>query len=320
MMKKTSAFSKLPLTAAIIISFFLIFTPLLSAEEDVKISVSSSPSSLPIYYMQENSDLNIKSLVHKNRDIVLSRLMKGDVDLALLSTNEAAKLYNKGIEIQLAGVHTWGYFYIATLNPEIKSWDDLKGKEIYVPDKGGPMDIIFHYLAEKTGLDVKNDITIKRGKLREVAQLMINDMAETSVLREPFLSQLLYSSSKARIAADIQKLWEKHTSHKFPQSSLVVRKEFAETNPEFMAELSREYKNAVSWVNNNKTASGRLLERYLDFPAEITELGHERLNLNYIDAEDAEKSLKNYFSILAGKNPDSVGGRVPDEKFYYKGK
>jgi len=319
-MKKNRSNLRIFLTVFIVISAFLIFSPALSAEQIAKISVSSSPSSLPIYYMQENSDLNIEALVHKNRDIVLSRLMKGDVDLALLSTNEAAKLYNKGIDIQLAGVHTWGYFYIATLNPEINSWNDLKGKEIYVPDKGGPMDIIFHYLAEKTGLDVKNDITLKRGKLREVAQLMINDMAVTSVLREPFLSQLLYRNSKAKIAADIQKLWEKYTFHKFPQSSLVVRKEFAEKNPEFMAELSREYKNAVSWVNKNKLESAQLLEKHLDFPAEIAELGHERLNLNYVDAEDAKKSLSSYFSILAEKNPDSVGGRVPDEEFYYKGK
>lgn len=38
----------------------------------------------------------------------------------------------------------------------------------------------------------------------------------------------------------------------------------------------------------------------------------------YESAETAKKSLEKYFNILVDYKPETVGGKIPDETFYYK--
>src|SRR6056297_2196150 len=105
-----------------------------AAAAKIRLSVSASPSSLPAFYLQENeNNINLDVTIHRSRNIVISRLMQGEVDAALLSTNEAAKLYNRDVKVQLLGIHNWGLFYLLSTNQEIRDWSDLKGEKIYVP-------------------------------------------------------------------------------------------------------------------------------------------------------------------------------------------
>jgi len=79
--------------------------------------------------------------------------MQGKAVMALMSTNEAVKLYNKGIDIKIINIHTWGVFYMVTTNPKINSWADLSGKEVCVPEKGGSMDILFNYITNSKNIE-----------------------------------------------------------------------------------------------------------------------------------------------------------------------
>ncbi len=298
----------------------LLFTSVIgvSAADNIHLSVSASPSSLPAFYIQDNADaINLEVSIHRSRNIVISRLMQGEVDAALLSTNEAAKLYNRDIKVQLLGIHNWGLFYLLSTNQEIKDWSDLKGEKIYVPDKGGPLDIIFQELLSKKAIDFKTELQIERGKMREVSQLMINNMAETAVIREPFVSQTLLNNPESRIIFDLQQEWEKEYDFRIAQSALVVRRDFAENNKKLMAELEQQYKSAVNKLKEDNQLAAELALKYLEVEPEITLKAYPSLNLDYQNILEVKDEVAAYLEVLKAYNKETIGGRLPDEEFYF---
>jgi len=305
------------------ILFSLIFLLFLSsigasAADNIRLSVSASPSSLPAFYIQENADtINLDVSIHRSRNIVISRLMQGEVDAALLSTNEAAKLYNRDIKVQLLGIHNWGLFYLLSTNREIKGWSDLKGEKIYVPDKGGPLDIVFQKLLSKKDIDFKTELQVERGKMREVSQLMMNNMAETAVIREPFVSQTLLNNSESRIIFDLQQEWESEYDFRIAQSALVVRRDFAENNKKLMTELEKQYKNAVNKLKEDNQLAAELASKYLEVEPEVTLKAYPSLNLDYQNILEVKDEVTAYLEVLKAYNKDTIGGRLPDEEFYF---
>ena len=289
-----------------------------AAAAKIRLSVSASPSSLPAFYLQENeNNINLDVTIHRSRNIVISRLMQGEVDAALLSTNEAAKLYNRDVKVQLLGIHNWGLFYLLSTNQKIEKWQDLKGEKIYIPDKGGPLDIVFQELAAKKDLDLKKEIQIERGKMREVAQLMINNMAETAVIREPFVSQTLLNNSQSRIVFDLQNEWEKEYDFRIAQSALVVRQEFAEENKKLMAELEKQYKKSAEKLESNHQLAAELGEKYLEVQPKVILKAYPSLNLKYQNINQVKAEVISYFEVLKSYNIDTIGGSIPDEEFYF---
>jgi len=268
--------------------------------------------------MQDNADsINLDVSIHRSRNIAISRLIQGEVEAALLSTNEAAKLYNREIDVQILGIHNWGLFYLLSTKKEIKSWNDLRGKKIYVPDKGGPLDIVFQELAAKKSINFKTEFNVKRGKMREVAQLIINNMAETAVVREPFVSQILLNNENSRIVFDLQQEWEKEYNFRIAQSALVVRKDFAENNKELIKELEAEYKNSVKKLGNNKNLAAELGQKYFEIQPEVTLKAYPSLNLEYQNIAEVKNEVISYLEILKSYSKDTIGGRLPDEEFYF---
>jgi NitT/TauT family transport system substrate-binding protein len=313
-LKKSKYFS----IVILLVFLFLISGGIVNAADGLRLSVSASPSSLPAFYLQDNADsINLDVSIHRSRNIVISRLMQGEVDAALLSTNEAAKLYNRDVEVQLLGIHNWGLFYLLSTKQEIENWDDLRGEKIYVPDKGGPLDIVFQELTAKKGIDFKTELQVERGKMREVAQLMINNMAQTAVIREPFVSQTLLNNSESKIIFNLQQEWEKEYDFRIAQSALVVRKDFAENNKELIAKLEEQYLNSVKKLEEDNQLAAELGLKYLEVKSEVTLKAYPSLNLSYQNIAEVKEEVIAYLEVLKSYNPETIGGSLPDAEFYF---
>ncbi|MGM0608552.1 MAG: hypothetical protein ACQESP_09040 [Candidatus Muiribacteriota bacterium] len=76
----------------------------------------------------------------------------------------------------MISVPVWGNYYLISSNPDITSIKDLSNKEIYIPQRGGPIDIIFSQLSNK--LNLKN-VNVNNAKSNQIAQLIINNMADS---------------------------------------------------------------------------------------------------------------------------------------------
>ena len=96
--------------------------------------------------------------VEKLSDALVVNMLKREGDIAVVPSNFSAQLYNKNLGYKILGTVGWGSFYVVS-RENIKSLEELKGKEVYTFGKGLTPDIIFQSILERKGID-KKDIKI----------------------------------------------------------------------------------------------------------------------------------------------------------------
>ncbi|AFS77437.1 sulfonate/nitrate ABC transport system, substrate-binding protein [Gottschalkia acidurici 9a] len=266
----------------------------------------------------ENVEIDYENI--KSPDVLSSKLMANEADIAIVPTNLAATIYNKGLPYRLVASNVWGSLYLSSVE-DIKTFDDLKGKEIYTMGRGLTPDIVFRYLLEQNGIDPEKDVSLKylTGGT-ELASSLIAGESKTSLIPEPVLSKVLMKKKDIKVVLDIQEEWSKATKMEngYPQASLIIKSDIIENHPEVVEAFLKEFKSSINWANENPTQAGNYSEELeTELNAKVVESGIERTNIKYVDALNAKESIKAYFNILMDYSPDLLGGKLPDEEFYY---
>ena len=99
-----------------------------------------------------------------------------------------------------------------------------------------------------------------------------------------------------RTAIDLTKEWDALQEGEEKKSSMitgvvVVRKEFAEENPEEIQEFLKEYHTSVDYVNENVTDAAQLIEKYDIVPAAVAEKALPACNIVCIEGRKWKKSF-----------------------------
>lgn len=273
------------------------------------------------HYLGENVKVSFD--MDANSQLLPAKLLKKELDIAFVPTNMASIVYNKsGGDVVLLSTNIWGLLSVVTTDPNIKTWSDLKGKQIDIFGQGATPEIAFKALLEDQKMDPKKDVTYKMsydtpGTL--VAALASgNTKSGVGVLAEPFTSMLLAKNKNARVLFDVQTEWKKGFGVGFPMSSLVVRKEFLEAHPEVVATFLREFSNNLSYANANPAEIGKLVAAMpaLPFEASIVASSIPRSDYKYQSAADAKAALEKYFKVLYDYDPATIGGKMPASDFY----
>lgn len=293
----------------------------------IHIGALQGPTGLGIVGMLEKvpaiGAVELRYSLSSSPDLVVSKVLSGELDLANLPTNVAAKLYNDGIPIKLAGINTWGVLYLLVRSRSVVQWQDLKGGKVYLMGRGATPDILLRYLLTRNGLkpevDVALDFTF--GQI-ELAQQMIAGNIDVVLMPEPYVTKVLRSCPDVTIALDLQEEWrraaEEHVP--MPMGCLVVRAELARSRPDLVAGLLREYEGSIDWVNGNPREAARLIEKYkLLLDAEEAEQAIPRCNNRYLSAPAARNAVEAYLEVFLEYAPKSLGGKLPDDEFYFEG-
>lgn len=291
----------------------------------LKVAAPGGPTTISIVKMfkdkpslGENLEISYESV--KSPDMMAAKIISGEVDFAVVPTNLAAKLHNKGVSYKLAASTVWGVLYIAS-SEEIKAWEDLKGKEIYTIGRGLTPDILFRYLLSKNGIDPDKDITINYlAGPQELAGFMIAGKAQVAVMPEPMLSAVLVKNKDVKIVMDLQKEWEVSTGKEsYPQSSLFVKNEVIEKYPDIVDKFLEEYEKGIKWVNENSTEAGKYVEALnIGLNAVIAEKAIPGSNLKYVKGADAKPAVEEFLRVLNDFSKESIGGKLPSDEFYYQ--
>lgn len=266
----------------------------------------------------ENVDVSYETI--NSPDLLASRIISGEIDIAVVPTNLAITLYNRGVDYKLAASTVWGILYLVG-NEEVNSWDDLKGKEIHTMGRGLTPDIIFRYLLESNGIDPETDVTLTyMGETAEVASSFIAGKSKIAVIPEPALTNVMSKKEDAVILFDLQEEWSKlnEGNARYPQASLIIKNDLIENYPEFVSAFLEEYQNSINWLGQNLQKAGEYseeLETGLSKGAVIN--GFSRSNIEYKDVKDAKNAVEAYLSILFEYSSEVIGGKLPDEGFYY---
>lgn len=285
----------------------------------------------PIYKVIDDDSLDnlvneLTYLPWKNPDELRSRIISGQAQVSAVPTNVGANLYNKGMDIQIINTLVWGILYMIGPDGEQVTFDSLKGKTIYIPFKGDMPDLVFQYLLQKNKIDSSTDIQIEYiSTPQEVVQLLAAGKAEYAILPEHTATLAVAKAKKEgqnlTKVMSLQNEWAKVTGKepRIPQAGIVVTGDLIENHPEVVEELQKQLAESIRFLNEQPVEGAQLLAKYQDGlePAFIEKV-IPAINLQFLSAQDAKEELEFFFSELATISPDIIGGKLPDEGFYYQ--
>lgn len=296
-----------------------------SATEPVTITVGvpTAPPALPILHMIETKALGenveIKLDVWDEPETLIGMVQDGEHDMFAFPLTVVSKLYNKGLDVRLMNVNTWGVTYFMTSDPDFDSWDDLKGKTVYIPLQSSPPDALTQYFLAEAGLEVGKDVEIIYATTPEVATLLASGEAVYGTLIEPQVTKALMGNENLRIAFSFEDEWQRvtGTDTKIPNAGFGTTQKFIDENPELVADFQNAYEESVTWANEHPEEIAALAEKYLGLKAAVIQKSLPNMGLEFKSAQDAQTELEMLYQLLYDFNPSMIGGKIADAGLYY---
>ena len=297
-----------------------------SLSKDVRVKTYNGIPAISICKLIKEEE-NIKSsyktsyTIESNDKKLIESLNKKEVDIALVPTDMAAKVYNKNSSYQICASIGQGSYYLVTSDPEVTGFNStLINKEIAIAGESSMTDNIVKAILKKNNIDetlVKFKYTNTVPKLVKtltLGEIYIGIVPETS------LTSLLYKHSGLKILASTNDAYENtfDISEGYPQFSVIVRKDFAKNNKEYVNKFLSKVKESIEFANNNPLQAGAYGEELkIPIKPQILSKAIKRCNLKFIEIDKFKQNYEYFFDILYNYNNEAVGGTVPDESIYH---
>lgn len=254
-------------------------------------------------------------------DEVVPLLVKGDIDAAAVPANLAATLYQKtNGAVEVACVNTLGVLYIVENGETVNSVADLKGQTLVTTGKGTTPEYVLRYLLTKNGLDPDKDVKIEYySEASEVtAQMAASKKDAIAVLPQPYVTAAQLKDSSLRVVLDLTKEWNKVCDTQLITGVTVVRTAYAEDHPDVVQEFLKDYEKSVNAANTDIDGTAALCEEIgVVAKAAIAKKALPKCNIVYRRGEEMKKDISAYLQVLYDASPAAVGGKLPDDNFYW---
>ena len=122
-----------------------------------------------------------------------------------------------------------------------------------------------------------------------------------------------------RSVIDVNAEWDKlNTGSAFITGVAVVRREFAEAHPTLISNFLEEYGASVTYLNENVAEAAKLVEKNNITKAAVAEKAIPKCNITLIAGAEMKTKVEGFLKILFNMKPESVGGALPGNDFYYE--
>lgn len=318
-----------------VLILFLFVINLFAFEKMQKIVIAGPVATVshPFFKMIQDGALNdvassVEFKLWKNPDELRAILLNNGAHFVAIPTNVAANLYNKNVDIKLINVPVWGILEILTRDKNIKTIEDLKGKEIVVPFRSDMPDIVLQAIIKKAGLDAKKDMTIRYAATPpDAMQMLILRRADNVLLAEPATSMAMRKTGSfpvKLIAPEIyrglklENEWGRvfKVDAKIPAAGVAV---VGGVDAQVVKRFNEEYVKALNWYKANPKEAGELIAKNIDmFKAEAISDSIEHVKLFSTNALDSKAHVEEFFKHILEIEPKLIGGKLPGDGFYYK--
>jgi NitT/TauT family transport system substrate-binding protein len=257
-------------------------------------------------------------------DVLLPKLLNGDVDIGILPPNVAAKIYNIGKGSVIAGAVVGnGMLALVTRDQSIKTLADLAGKTVSVAGQGSTPEYVTRTLLKKYGLtddSITLDFSIPS---TEIPAALVSNKIDYAILPEPFATVAILNGKAdkpLRRAVLLKDAWaQSGFGADFPMTLCVVRKSFAQKYPAAVRKFLDAYRDSIAWTVANPEDAGPLVEKAgLGLKAPIAAKAIPECNFAFVPATEARASIEQLLSVFRDYAPESIGGKLPDDGFYFK--
>ncbi len=317
------------LTAALLIGTFVCdaaaaWSP--TSSDTVRIAGLKGPTTMGLVNLlpiQENRSIgqNYDLQLYGTADEIVPKLIKGELDMAAIPANLAATLYQKtNGGIQVMAINTLGVLYVVENGNTVNSMSDLKGRTILTTGKGTTPEYVLRYLLKANNIDPDKDVEIKfYSEASEVSAQMLAAKKDTiAVLPQPYVTAASMKDSTLRTALNLTQEWSKVCKTKLVTGVTVVRTEFAKEHPDAVAAFLVDYKISAYRANHDLDGTAELCEQQgVVAKAAIAKKALPLCNIVCETGTTMKKDLSAYLKVLYDASAASVGGKLPDNGFYW---
>lgn len=296
---------------------------------DVHVGLIMGPPSMGLgYFMNEaeaGNTYNNYSFTVEGIDYsaLAAKLNQGTYDIITCPSNVSAILYNNkdlNDSAEVISINNLGLLHILTTDTSINSMEDLKGRTVYSIGEGGPPEYTFEYLLDKYGLTGQVNFSFRSTPF-EVLNLLQDEPGAIALLPQPFVEVAKLLVNDLRTPIDVTKAWDELNVSNGAQSVTtvtVVRKKFLEEHRQAVEEYLEYAKKSTDYTLENVSQAAEWTEKYETFlNPDIALDAIPQCSICTITGNEMKTILSGFLQIMYELNPDAVGGKMPDDEFYY---
>lgn len=293
----------------------------------LRIGGMKGPTSMGLLFMKEEAENGENPegytfTMVTGADELLPMMIKGELDIALVPANVAAILYQKtegGVAV--IDINTLGVLYMVSGDGEIGQPEDLRGKTIYLTGKGTTPDYVLHYILKENGLQ-EGDYTLEyKSEPTEVAALLAEKPEAVGLLPQPFVTVACAQNENLQVVMDMNEQWsllQGEGGSRMVTGVTVVRREILDAYPEAVETFLQNHKDSTKAINEDTEKGAELVVAAgIIGKAPIAQKAIPNCNITYIDGAEMKQALSGYLEVLFEQDASSVGGKLPEEDFYY---
>lgn len=220
----------------------------------------------------------------------------------------------------MLAVNVLGVLNIVERGETLQSLEDLKGKSLYATGQGATPEAVLRYLLTENGIDPDADLTIQWcADTTEALSYITEDAQAIAMLPQPFVTAACAKVEDLRVALDLSEEWEKlDNGCEIVTGVLVVRRTFAQEYPEEVTAFLKEYQASVDYVTEDPEGTAALIEKYgIMASATLAQKALPGCSVTFLAAEEMKEVFSGYLEILFSSDPKIVGGKLPEEDFYF---
>lgn len=294
---------------------------------DIRVGSLKGPTSMGLVKLMKDTEdglaaNNYTFTMETAADALLPMMLQGKLDIALVPANVASVLYQKtegGISV--IDINTLGVLYMVSADSSLSNVGDLKGKTIYLTGKGTTPDYVLHYILAQNGL-TEEDVTLEyKSEATEVAVVLANEPESIGLLPQPFVTAACMQNESLQVIFDMTEEWravQGESGSELVTGVTIVRNEFLQENKAAVDKFLEEHMASADYANTNVEEAAELVAAQgIIEKAPIAQKAIPECNLTYMEGEQMEAALSGYLQVLFEQAPESVGGSLPAEEFYY---
>jgi NitT/TauT family transport system substrate-binding protein len=302
--------------------------------EKLTLVAPPGPMAIPMAYMAINDSLasvaeETEVVIWQNADQLRAMVAGEQGDFVTIPSNTSAIFYNRGLVLKALDISVWNITYLVTKDASVDSFTDIKGQSLVVSFKGSVPDVMFQYIATEEGLDPATDFDLRYATdPTQAAQLLLSGQVDNAVLSEALTTSVILQSQATEEpflrALAFDDAWAAATGNTGDAALTPIAGTVATASvldkPEVIAAFLDEYRKAVEWMLANPAEAGKLVE------TELPELGLKaapmteslkNITWEFTPAAEARPSLEAFYQALSELSPEVIGGKLPDDGFYY---
>ena len=290
-----------------------------ASTDAIRIGSLKGPTSMGLTGMMDDPSYSFEMVTAA--DELVAAIASKKVDIALVPANVASVLYNKTSNVSVIDINTLGVLYIVSADESLKTIPDLKGKTIYLTGKGTSPDYVLQYLLSANGLS-SNDVTLEyKSEAAEVAAILKEQPNAVGLLPQPFATVACTQNEAVKPVMDLTEQWDAiqgENGSRLVTGVTIVRNDFLSDHSEEVNTFLEDHKTSSVYVNENpEKAAEKIAELGIVAKAPIAQKALPYCNITYIDGQDMKDALSGYLRVLFDQDPSSVGGKLPEDDFYY---